>query len=209
MALLKILKYPDPFLRRKCAPVEEIDDELLSLLDNMTETMYAARGVGLAAPQVGEDKRVVVIDASPWFRDGDEEEGGEGEPGGETDSVEAVPVEDVAEEEEYDGPGLMELINPVIVYSEGSALGEEACLSIPGFSSEVKRKFKVVVEAYNRDGDPIEVEAEDLLARVFQHEIDHLDGVLFIDRLSRLKRELLVRKIEKVLGKEGRKTAAV
>ncbi|MGE0369303.1 MAG: peptide deformylase, partial [Candidatus Dadabacteria bacterium] len=90
-----------------------------------------------------------------------------------------------------------------------SALGEEACLSIPGFSSEVKRKFKVVVEAYNRDGDLIEIEAEDLLARVFQHEIDHLDGVLFIDRLSRLKRELLVRKIEKVLGKEGRKTAAV
>ena len=209
MALLKILKYPDPFLRRKCAPVEEIDDELLSLLDNMTETMYAARGVGLAAPQVGEDKRVVVIDASPWFRDGGEEEGEEGET--ETASVEAVPAEDLAEaeEEEYDGPGLMELINPVIVYSEGSALGEEACLSIPGFSSEVKRKFKVVVEAYNRDGDLMEIEAEDLLARVFQHEIDHLDGVLFIDRLSRLKRELLVRKIEKVLGKEGRKTAAV
>ena len=207
MALLKILKYPDPFLRRKCAPVEEIDDDLLSLLDNMTETMYAAKGVGLAAPQVGEDRRVVVIDASPWFRDGGEEEGEEGET--ETASVEAVPAEDLAQEEEYDGPGLMELINPVIVYSEGSVIGEEACLSIPGFSSEVKRKFKVVVEAYNRDGDLIEIEAEDLLARVFQHEIDHLDGVLFIDRLSRLKRELLVRKIEKVLGKEGRKTAAV
>lgn len=211
MALLKILKYPDPFLRRKCGPVEEIDDELLTLLDNMTETMYAAKGVGLAAPQVGADKRVVVIDASPWFRDGGEEEGAEGESGGETASAEAMPAEDLAEgeAEEYDGPGLMELINPVIVYSEGSAVAEEACLSIPGFSSEVKRKFKVVVEAYNRDGDPIEIEAEDLLARVFQHEIDHLDGVLFIDRLSRLKRELLVRKIEKVLGKEGRKTAAV
>ncbi len=222
MALLKILKYPDPFLRRKCAPVEEIDDELLSLLDNMTETMYAARGVGLAAPQVGADKRVVVIDASPWYRDGGEEEGEEGESGVEADSGGTADAEEAHEEcshsgecshshdeEEYDGPGLMELINPVIVYSEGSALGEEACLSIPGFSSEVKRKYKVVVEAYNRDGDLIEIEAEDLLARVFQHEIDHLDGVLFIDRLSRLKRELLVRKIEKVLGKEGRKTAAV
>lgn len=197
-------------MRRKCAPVEEIDDELHALLDDMTETMYAAKGVGLAAPQVGADKRVVVIDASPWFRNGGEGKGEEGEPEGETDSAEAAPpAEDVAEEEEYDGPGLMELINPVIVYSEGSAVAEEACLSIPGFSSEVKRKFKVVVEAYNRDGDPIEIEAEDLLARVFQHEIDHLDGVLFIDRLSRLKRELLVRKIEKVLGKEGRKTAAV
>ena len=211
MALLKILKYPDPFLRRKCAPVEEIDDELLTLLDDMTETMYAARGVGLAAPQVGVDKRVVVIDASPWFRDGGEEEGDEGESDGEIDSAETAPAEEAVEdgEEEYDGPGLIELINPVIVYSEGSAVAEEACLSIPGFSSEVKRKLKVVVEAYNRDGDPIEIEAEDLLARVFQHEIDHLDGVLFIDRLSRLKRELLVRKIEKVLGKEGRKSAAV
>lgn len=217
MALLKILKYPDPFLRRKCAPVEEIDDELLTLLDDMTETMYAARGVGLAAPQVGSDKRVVVIDASPWFRDGGEEEGEEGEPGVEADSAETAHAEcshsdecsHSHDEEEYDGPGLIELINPVIVYSEGSVLGEEACLSIPGFSSEVRRKLKVVVEAYNRDGDPIEIEAEDLLARVFQHEIDHLDGVLFIDRLSRLKRELLVRKIEKVLGKEGRKSAAV
>lgn len=211
MALLKILKYPDPFLRRKCAPIEEIDDELHALLDDMTETMYAAKGVGLAAPQVGVDKRVVVIDASPWFRNDGEEEGDEGESDGEIDSAETAPAEEAVEygEEEYDGPGLIELINPVIVYSEGSAVAEEACLSIPGFSSEVKRKLKVVVEAYNRDGDPIEIEAEDLLARVFQHEIDHLDGVLFIDRLSRLKRELLVRKIEKVLGKEGRKTAAV
>jgi len=214
MALLKILKYPDPLLRRKCAPVEEIDDELHALLDDMTETMYAAKGVGLAAPQVGADKRVVVIDASPWFRNDGE---GEDEAGVEADSAGTAHAEcshsdecsHSHDEEEYDGPGLMELINPVIVYSEGSAVAEEACLSIPGFSSEVKRKFKVVVEAYNRDGDPIEIEAEDLLARVFQHEIDHLDGMLFIDRLSRLKRELLVRKIEKVLGKEGRKTAAV
>src|SRR5690606_33728020 len=107
--------------------------ELHVLLDDMTETMYAAKGVGLAAPQVGADKRVVVIDASPWFRDGGEEGG----PDGETDSAEtAPPAEDAAEEEEYDGPGLMELINPVIVYSEGSAVAEEACLSIPGFSSE-------------------------------------------------------------------------
>lgn len=220
MSLLKILKYPDPFLRRKCAPVEEIDEELLTLLDDMRETMYAARGVGLAAPQVGADKRVVVIDVSPWFRNDGEEEGEYDEAG---NAGEASQADEAAhaecshsdecshchDEEEYDGPGLIELINPVIVYSEGSAVAEEACLSIPGFSSEVKRKYKVVVEAYNRDGDPVEIEAEDLLARVFQHEIDHLDGMLFIDRLSRLKRELLVRKIEKVLGKEGRKTAAV
>mgnify|MGYP001380012420 CR=1 FL=1 len=216
MSLLKILKYPDPFLRKKCAPVEEIDEELLTLLDDMRETMYAARGVGLAASQVGADKRVVVIDVSPWFRNDGEEEGEYDEAGNAAEASQADEASGTNEEEgadgdeeEYDGPGLIELINPVIVYSEGSAVAEEACLSIPGFSSEVKRKYKVVVEAYNRDGDPIEIEAEDLLARVFQHEIDHLDGMLFIDRLSRLKRELLVRKIEKVLGKEGRKTAAV
>lgn len=217
MSLLKILKYPDPFLRKKCAPVEEIDEEILTLLDDMRETMYAARGVGLAASQVGVDKRVVVIDVSPWFRNDGEEEGEYDEAGdaaeageaNETGQSENGDAEEYNDEEEYSGPGLIELINPVIVYSEGSAVAEEACLSIPGFSSEVKRKYKVVVEAYNRDGDPIEIEAEDLLARVFQHEIDHLDGMLFIDRLSRLKRELLVRKIEKVLGKEGRKTAAV
>jgi len=230
MSLLKILKYPDPFLRKKCAPVEEIDEELLTLLDDMTETMYAARGVGLAASQVGADKRVVVIDVSPWFRNDGEEEGEEGDgPGDEVDSTDASQTgeashaecshsdecshchdeEEYDDEEEYSGPGLIELINPVIVYSEGSAVAEEACLSIPGFSSEVKRKYKVVVEAYNRDGDAIEIEAEDLLARVFQHEIDHLDGILFIDRLSRLKRELLVRKLEKTFGKEGKKTAAV
>lgn len=217
MSLLKILKYPDPFLRKKCAPVEEIDEELLTLLDDMTETMYAARGVGLAASQVGADKRVVVIDVSPWFRNDGEEEEGEGEYHDAGDAAEAAHAEcshsdecsHCHDEEEYDGPGLIELINPVIVHSEGSAVAEEACLSIPGFSSEVKRKYKVVVEAYSRDGDAIEIEAEDLLARVFQHEIDHLDGILFIDRLSRLKRELLVRKIEKTLGKEGKKTAAV
>lgn len=212
MSLLKILKYPDPFLRKKCAPVEEIDEELLTLLDDMTETMYAARGVGLAASQVGADKRVVVIDVSPWYRNDGGEEGEGDDESGEAAHAECSHSDECShchDEEEYDGPGLIELINPVIVYSEGSAVAEEACLSIPGFSSEVKRKYKVVVEAYNRDGDAIEIEAEDLLARVFQHEIDHLDGILFIDRLSRLKRELLVRKLEKTFGKEGKKTAAV
>lgn len=218
MSLLKILKYPDPFLRKKCAPVEEIDEELLTLLDDMTETMYAARGVGLAASQVGADKRIVVIDVSPWFRNDGEEEGeGEDESRDAGDAAEAAHAEcshsdecsHCHDEEEYDGPGLIELINPVIVSSEGEAIAEEACLSIPGFSSEVKRKYKIVVEAYNREGDPIEIEAEDLLARVFQHEIDHLDGILFIDRLSRLKRELIKRKIEKEFGKEEKRYAVL
>lgn len=192
MALRKILTYPDPFLRKKCAPVEEIDGEVLKLLDDMAETMYGARGVGLAASQIGADKRVVVIDISPRNIEADEEEG-EGE----------------EEEAEYDGPGLIELINPEIISSEGQIIAEEACLSIPGFTSDVRRKQRVVIEAYNREGQMIEIEASELLARVFQHEIDHLDGVLFIDRLSRLKRELIKRKIEKVLGKEEKRYAVM
>jgi peptide deformylase len=188
MALRNILIYPDPFLRKKCAPIEEIDGEVLKLLDDMAETMYAARGVGLAATQIGVDKRVVVIDISP--RKTDEDEDGE-------------------DEIEYEGPGLIELINPNIVSSEGEVTAEEACLSIPGFVSDVKRKQRVTLEAYNREGRMMEIEAQDLLARVFQHEIDHLDGVLFIDRLSRLKRELLRKKIEKALGKEEKRYAVM
>lgn len=166
---------------------------MLKLLDDMAETMYDARGVGLAASQIGVDIRVVVIDVSPRETDGDDEDEDEGE----------------GEKIEYEGPGLIELINPEIVSSEGEVTGEEACLSIPGFVSEVKRKQKVTIEAYNREGKLMEIEARDLLARVFQHEIDHLDGILFIDRLSRLKRELLKRKIEKALGKEEKRYAVM
>jgi len=185
MALRKILIYPDPFLRKKCDPVEEIDGELLELLDDMADTMYAAPGVGLAAPQVGVDKRIIVVDVIPR---------------GDKDSE---------EEEEYDRRGLIELINPEIVYSEGEIISEEGCLSIPGFLSDVKRKGIVSVEGYNREGELIEYKAEELLSRVFQHELDHLDGVLFIDRLGRLKRELLLSKIEKALGKEQKKYAVL
>jgi peptide deformylase len=192
MALRKILTYPDPFLRKKCAPVEEIDGEVLKLLDDMAETMYGARGVGLAASQIGADKRVVVIDISPRNIEADEEE-----------------EEEEEEETEYEGPGLIELINPEIISSAGQVIAEEACLSIPGFTSDVKRKQRVVIEAYNRGGELMEIEAEELLARVFQHEIDHINGILFIDRLSRLKRELIKRKIEKVLGKEEKRYAVM
>ncbi len=193
MALRKILIYPDSFLRKKCEPVEEIDGDLLELLDDMADTMYAAPGVGLAAPQVGVDKRIIVVDVLP-----------RGEKDGELDSEEDDEVE-----EEYDRRGLIELINPEIVFSEGEIIGEEGCLSIPGFLSDVKRKGVITVEGYNREGEPVGYEAEELFSRVFQHEIDHLDGVLFIDRLGRLKRELLLRKIEKALGKEQKKYAVL
>ncbi len=192
MALRKILTYPDPFLRKKCAPVEEIDGEVLKLLDDMAETMYGARGVGLAASQIGVDKRVAVIDISPRNTGADEE--------GEEEEEEGT---------EYEGPGLIELINPEIISSEGQVIAEEACLSIPGFTSDVKRKQRVVIEAYDREGRLMEIEASELLARVFQHEIDHLDGILFIDRLPRLKRELIKRKIEKELGKEEKRYAVL
>ncbi len=186
MALRKILTYPDPFLRRKCSEVEEIDGEVLRLLDDMAETMYEAPGVGLAAPQVGVEKRIIVVDISPRKRGGEEDD-----------------------EFEYEGPGLIELINPEIKSAEGEIVGEEGCLSIPGFVSDVKRKNRIVLEGYNREGELLEIESEELLARVFQHEIDHLDGILFIDRLSRLKRELLVKKIEKAFGREQKRYAVL
>ncbi|MCK5710445.1 MAG: peptide deformylase [Deltaproteobacteria bacterium] len=183
MPLLNILTFPDSMLRKKCDPVEEIDNDLIQLLDDMADTMYEAPGVGLAAPQVGYTKRVIVVDIKP-----------------------RECAQESTEEEEIllppDRSELIELINPEIVFSDGEVTGEEGCLSIPGFVSDVKRKFEVTVEGYNRDGELLEIKCEDLLARVFQHEIDHLDGILFIDRLGRLKRELLKKKIEKVLGKE-------
>jgi peptide deformylase len=113
-----------------------------------------------------------------------------------------VVIIDVSPREEGSS-GLIELINPEIILAEGEQIEEEGCLSIPGFVSEVKRKAKVRVSGLNRHGEPVEIEGEGLLARALQHEIDHLDGVLFIDRLSRLKRELLKKKIEKAFGKEN------
>lgn len=171
MAVLKILVYPNPILRKKSVSVEKIDKEIERLLDDMAETMYAAPGVGLAAPQVGTNLRVIVVDVSS---------------------------------KDENSPGLIELINPEIILSEGEEWGEEGCLSIPGFVSEVKRKAKVSVRGLNRKGETVEIEGEGLLARALQHEIDHIDGILFIDRLSRLKRELLKKKIEKAFGKESR-----
>ncbi len=167
MSLLKILTYPDPRLRKRSVQVERIDKEIEKLLDDMIETMYKAPGVGLAAPQVGINLRVIVIDVSV------KQEG---------------------------TPGLIQLINPEIVSSEAKQVEEEGCLSITGFSSEVRRKATVKVQGLDRSGKLIEIEGSGLLARAFQHEIDHIDGILYIDRLSRLKRELLRKKIEKALS---------
>lgn len=160
----KIVKYGDPILEKKAEPVTEFNAELSGLIAEMFEIMYAAKGVGLAAPQIGLSKRISVIDISV----------------GEDESQKIV------------------IINPEIVHKEGSQTGEEGCLSIPGFREQVKRANKVKVKAVNEKGEPIDLEGEELLARAFQHEIDHLNGILFINHVSTLKRDLIRRKIKKL-----------
>ncbi len=170
MPVLKILTLPDARLKKQSSRVKKIDDAILRLLEDMAQTMYDAPGVGLAAPQVGKNVRVIVVDV---------------------------------EHNEEGDTNLIELINPEITQSEGKASGEEACLSIPGFTAEVKRKSNITVEGLNRDGKKIRIEATELLSRVFQHEIDHLDGILFVDRLSRLKKELIKKKIKKAFSENN------
>jgi len=158
MAQREICIYPDDVLRQKTIPVTEFSRTLHTLLDDMRETMYAAHGVGLAAPQIGELVRVTVIDVSD---SGDE------------------PVE---------------FINPVITAREGNVPSEEGCLSIPDFRDTITRSERVTVDAVDRNGAPFQVHAEGLLAICLQHEIDHLEGILFIDHLSRLKRDMFKKK---------------
>lgn len=144
MAKRKIVKLGEDVLRMKSKPVDKIDKRLLSLLNDMADTMYAADGVGLAAPQVGILKRAVVIDV---------------------------------------GDGLIELVNPEITASEGAAVGVEGCLSVPDRRGTVERPEKVTVEAQNRDGKAIRLEAEGLLAVAICHELDHLDGIVYVDKM--------------------------
>ena len=162
MPLLDILVYPAPELKRKSLPVEELDEELERLLDDMKETLRDADGVGLAAPQVGRNIRVLVVD---------------------------VPLPESDEREFY------ELVNPEIVSSRGFQAGEEGCLSVPGFFANIRRKKHVHVSALDRRGKHFTIDAVGMLSRVLQHEIDHLDGILFFDRLRQLKRDLLVKQI--------------
>ncbi len=175
MSLLPILLYPNPILKTACEPVEKVTKEIVKLLEDMAETMYAAPGVGLAAPQVGITKRVIVADVS-W-----REEGGPGgsNPGG------ASPRK------------LYQLVNPKIVRREGKIEWEEGCLSIPGFVQIMERSQKVAVEALDKKGNRMTIEAQDLLAVCLQHEIDHIDGKLIIDKASRLKRNLYLEKLKK------------
>jgi peptide deformylase len=160
----EIVKYPDPVLERAGEPVTEFNDQLQTLVDDMFESMYAAKGIGLAAPQIGISKRLTVIDLS--FKERPEDR--------------------------------IVLVNPEVISREGKQYEEEGCLSLPEIREKVSRSAKVRVRAQNVKGEKFELEGEELLARAFQHEIDHLDGILFIRRLSALKRDLILRKIRKM-----------
>ena len=162
--LREIVKYPDPILERKGQPVTEFDDELQKLVDDMFESMYAAKGIGLAAPQIGISKRLTVIDLSCNER-----------------------------REER-----IVLVNPEIISREGKQYEEEGCLSLPEIRDKVTRAAKVRVRAQDAKGEWFEIGGEELLSRAFQHEIDHLDGILFFRRVSALKRDLILRKIRKL-----------
>lgn len=169
MATLKILTYPDTFLKQTAKPVKNIDGAIQKIIDDMAATMYQAPGVGLAAIQVGCDKSILIYDISP----------------------------------EEEKPSLQVLINPKVVSRAGEMLSEnEGCLSVPDFRADVKRAASILVEGLDRDGNPSKIEADGLLAVVLQHEIDHLTGTLFIDRISPLKRELYKRRIKKLLRKK-------
>jgi peptide deformylase len=167
--ILKIVKYPDPILSRPGEPITEFNAELRKLITDMFETTYAEQGIGLAAPQVGVSKRLLVIDLS----------------------VGKVPEDKLV------------LINPEIIFTDGKLYEEEGCLSFPDIREKVVRFAKVRIRAQDENGKWFEKDGEDVLARCFQHEIDHVDGMLFIFRMSALKRDLVQRKIRKLI-REGK-----
>jgi peptide deformylase len=168
LKLHEVVKYPDPILAKKGEPVTEFTPELAQLVEEMFDSMYAAQGIGLAAPQIGISKQITVIDVS--FKERPEDR--------------------------------LVLINPEVLDSEGHQNEEEGCLSLPEIRAKVGRASWVKVRAQNETGEFFEIEGEELLARCLLHEIDHLHGILFIDRVSRLKRDLIQRKIKK-LQKNG------
>jgi peptide deformylase len=164
----KLITYPEKILSQKAVPVETIDNSIRKLVRDMTEIMYENRGIGLAAPQVGESVRVIIVDLSgPEKRE-----------------------------------NLMVLVNPEITEKQGECDSEEGCLSVPAYKSSVKRAEKVKVRAMDLEGGEVILDADELFATCLQHEIDHLNGILFIDRISRLKRKFYEKKLTKWLSKK-------
>lgn len=204
MTILKIIEYPDPFLKITAKPVNNIDEETIKLIKDMAETMFKAPGVGLAATQVRSDKRIIVYnpnsqsEGSSSGKESSEEqsinEKCDGEPEDHT------PTENIKEKnspQEYKA-----IINPEIIAASGSLISEnEACLSVPDYSADVKRFSKVTVRGLNMEGKKIQFDAEDIQAVIMQHEIDHLDGILYIDRISMLKRNMYKKRVQKKLKK--------
>jgi peptide deformylase len=165
----EIIIWPDPRLKKKAAPVSRVDDSIRALVKDLFETMYAADGVGLAAPQVGALKRIIVLDTSPR-------------------QPEAKPVA---------------MINPEIVAREGTILYDEGCLSVPGEAEEVERAAQVKVRFLDPDGNHQEIQADGLLAIAIQHETDHLNGVMFVDHISILKRELIRKRMKRLKAEKS------
>lgn len=161
MAMLDILEFPDPRLRQVATPLAQVDADAKALAEAMIETMYAAKGIGLAATQVNDRRRVFVMDTSPT----------------------------------QDAPVVF--FNPEIIERSGEQVGEEGCLSIPGLTADVQRAEQIKVRALNLEGEPFELDAHGLEAVCIQHELDHLDGKVFLDRLSPLKRRMLQKKYQK------------
>ncbi len=170
MALRNVLTFPDKRLRRVSESIGEVTDEIRQLAADMLEVMYDEPGIGLAAPQVGEAIRLIVVDTE-WNEEGNE-------------------------------PAPLVLVNPEILERDGGVVWNEGCLSVPDFQADVERAERVRLRATDLDGNDVVIDAEGLQAVCFQHEIDHLDGILFIDRISRLKRNLYVRKRKKQLREE-------
>ena len=165
MALREVITFPDPVLREKSESVEKVSLDIKNLIGDMTETMYASRGIGLAAIQIGVPKRVIVVDV---------------------------------------GEGLVALVNPALCKQEGETRMEEGCLCLPEVMVEVTRSERIAVEGLDEKGEKVTLDAEGLFARALQHEIDHLDGILIVDKVSRIKRELLT----SALRKEAKERAA-
>ena len=171
MAILEIRQYPDPVLKQRAKLVDPVNDQIQKLIDDMFDTLYTAPGLGLAAPQIGMSLRLFVYDMA----------GGK-------------PKEQSRPSDPYER-GV--LINPEITLREGTQSDDEGCLSVPDYRQVVKRANRVGIRGLNRNGQEVRLEGEGLLARLFQHELDHLDGTLYIDRISSLKRNIFLRKFRK------------
>ena len=170
MSIRKIYQYPAPVLRQETEKITEFDENLQQLVEDMAETMYDAPGIGLAAPQIGETLKLIVVDTS----------------------------EDRENAQEY-----MALVNPEIIEHEGTQLDEEGCLSVPELTAKVKRHEKITVAYQDLEGKPQQLTTQDRFAVVLQHEIDHINGILFIDHLSSLKRNLYKKKVKKWMAQSS------